>query len=439
MSVLTYAGVFDDVVDEYPWPSVQIDEAYINRQLLHNLIYDRAVLVNDGYLITHPVLKQQLISHDTSLAGALFKTGSLVLYHRGAEQTALAAGLESTARASRIQSHLAVIGSREWDKLAPALDWLGALDSVAKRPWSREKNIGEIFYRLMDSVLDRDEGQIGLRHTDKAEFERVMKEYLVHNANDSTHPGARGTWTQAARRTVDAVSRETDPQLRLGELMQIANECYHMAHGLGLLDGDAGRESIAVLTGFSGMFDRYIQHSDPLVSLKNLYRAKDLLILIPDDFKMKDCAPLVGWALSAEFSRIRADYLTKLDGFLRAQHDDKDQYDEVDKAAQAYRVFLVDKLGHEHFGTQWLNRALVESVKLVLFKPLKAINVMLRICGIKVEDSMFKRIAVNDLQRVGASLESRPEVAACVRELGLMQPVLDRAQARPLLAQVGRP
>jgi hypothetical protein len=158
---------------------------------------------------------------------------------------------------------------------------------------------------------------------------------------------------------------------------------------------------------------------------------------------MKDYSPLVGWALSQAFHQVRSDYLTELDAFLRAESGDREQYAKAEEAAEAYRKYLAGKLGYRHFGGQWQNRTMEEAVKMVFVKPLGTINALFRIAGIRLEDILLKRvfdrIAENELRRVGASLESRSEVVECVRGLGLMQPVLDRGQAMPLLDRVGPP
>lgn len=165
MSMMTYSGVLDDVAWQYPWPSVRLGPAYVNQQLIQNLIYDRVSVVNDSHLVANPVLREQIIHHDTSLAGALFRTGNLVLYHRG----------EDTAQ------------------LAQGLDWLATRPEVRKQRWSQQYHIGGLFVRLLEGVLDADDAAIGFGDTSKAEFEQVLKAYQQRNANDRSYPGARGS------------------------------------------------------------------------------------------------------------------------------------------------------------------------------------------------------------------------------------------------------
>ena len=426
MSVITYAGIFDDSVDRYPWWSVRTDEQYINQQLMHNFIYDRKPLINDGYLITHPVLRKQIIEYDTSLAGSLFRSGNLILYHRGADSLDIAGGLESTAKASGIRSHLDIIESGEWDQLGPAINALGKHAGVVKRCWPG-RNIGEAFYRLMERVLDSGEAEIGLRYSSKCEFERVLQNYLMRNGNDTNYTGARGLWTESAIDTVCEKSGAHGYMKRRQELMQIANECYHLAHGVCIQQDEARQEQnqVAVLTGQSGMFNDLIV-PDNLVDLENIYRAGYLLIAMPETFNLKDCTRLIGLAEIREFHQLRSTYINQLNTFISAEGFDDSQFKAADEAATAYQEFLVEQLGAGVIlGRNYADRAIIETTKAVLCSPLQHVLMVMSICGINLEDVIYRRIAVNELRRKGIQLQCRAEVADCVRDLGLMQPILN--------------
>ena len=138
---------------------------------------------------------------------------------------------------------------------------------------------------------------------------------------------------------------------------------------------------------------------DNLVDLENIYRAGYLLIAMPETFNLKDCTRLIGLAEIREFHQLRSTYINQLNTFISAEGFDDSQFKAADEAATAYQEFLVEQLGAGVIlGRNYADRAIIETTKAVLCSPLQHVLMVMSICGINLEDVIYRRIAVNELQ-----------------------------------------
>ena len=309
---LTYYGVLDDVVDRYPWPA-RIDLRSIQHQLITSAIYGKRILINDGYLLANPMLIGDLRNISTSLTGALLRSGVGRLFTRSGGAN-LAEGIERTAE--HVATHRALVGDKErWPRLRRQLERLS--DDVGQRnlAWPRDKNMGHIFYLLMERVAALPEAQgeaivpKGLRRDFDAIFRRF--EQSLNPAFD----GARNYWEEACWRHF--AGRDIDPHA-LGTIrmekervasypeypqvvpfMNLANEIYHLAYSAGasrsvelsadpqLSDTRLGVAS-ALVTAFPDLAGPETVVADEGIDFDTLQRMNQLIISLPPEIEFGD-------------------------------------------------------------------------------------------------------------------------------------------------------
>lgn len=250
----TYYGTLDDVVYRYPWgkePEGQpLDLDALRSQLITAVIYDKAIIVNDGYLVANPLISPDLMNTASSLIGTMLKGSAAFLYSRNGEAR-LEEGIERTAASGQgVRSHAAIINDpRRWEDLK----WgLKNLDHVARGqvlPWPADKNMGEVFYLLMKSVVNRPGSYTRTTVPDhmRADYDAVFREFEA-NLDDS-YDAARTKWEEFSWRhflgydvdkDMEGTSNFTVEELRtypvydqVRVFMNIANEMYHLAQTAG--------------------------------------------------------------------------------------------------------------------------------------------------------------------------------------------------------------
>ncbi|MEM9678571.1 MAG: hypothetical protein AAF890_10980, partial [Pseudomonadota bacterium] len=62
----TYSGLLDDVVHRYKIAN-EIDSEFFNRMILKNVVFSGQILLNDGYLFSHPSALDQIMNEDSVL------------------------------------------------------------------------------------------------------------------------------------------------------------------------------------------------------------------------------------------------------------------------------------------------------------------------------------------------------------------------------------
>jgi len=151
---VTYYGTLDDVVHRYPWGQERfgrpLDLHALQSQLVTAAIYDKTVVINDGYLIANQLLVPDLSDTSTSLIGTMIKGRFAYLYARGGEAR-LIEGMERTAKdGAGVKTHAAIMLDKErWKLLRHGLSQLEYYARGEIIPWPYDKNMGHVFYLLI--------------------------------------------------------------------------------------------------------------------------------------------------------------------------------------------------------------------------------------------------------------------------------------------------
>lgn len=339
---LTYYGVLDDVVDRYPWPTSMAPQA-IRQQLITSAIYGKQILINDGYLIANPMLLEDLRDIRHSLIGVLLDSGTARLFTRSGN-TNLAEGIERTSE--HVATHRKLVSDR---KIWPTLR--GQLDIVSKRaagsalPWPADKNMGEIFYLLMERIAASDHAlgsrivPLGLRD----DFDVIFR--LFQAMISPKFDGARNYWEEACWQhfagydidphalgaiRMEQARIEAYPEYqRVRPFMNIANEVYHLAYSAGAarsiaLRGEAepsgtiiGMAS-AFVTAFPDLAGAERVTRDDGIDEAKLQALNQLLITLPADIEFGNDFDFVAEIRLSSDVRLAGDaYLDGLEAFCR--------------------------------------------------------------------------------------------------------------------------
>ena len=76
-----YLGIIDDAVDRFPW-RFKITPKSLDHSLAIQLLTGRPILLNDGYLIQHPIARESLMQRD-GLLWSMIDVGFVHVMARG--------------------------------------------------------------------------------------------------------------------------------------------------------------------------------------------------------------------------------------------------------------------------------------------------------------------------------------------------------------------
>lgn len=142
-----YLGVLDDVFARIR-PGLYEEPGMLQRILSEALVYGAPGLLNDGYLVQHKVLLELLLSRDP---------GFLELLDRDLLTVASAVQPPSASIARRaaagVQSHLLLVESADWPRIAMAIDDLPTPNGDLTSAWP-SRDLTDGFARLVKMLRD---------------------------------------------------------------------------------------------------------------------------------------------------------------------------------------------------------------------------------------------------------------------------------------------
>jgi hypothetical protein len=240
-----YYGWLDDVVERYPFSQTQSYDGIV-RELVLFAIYDKPVLLNDGYLVTNKWVLKELDNLATGLIGNLLSNKFARVFSRHqSDSMDLAAGIERNA--SNINTHREIVRDKaRWRGIRDNLEAL----SFDIRPWMvswpKSKDTSRIFGRFIDAVIDSDaaEARIMGGDGDRFLFARQLLTELKNSRGAAYYSGLRSNiedqlWTALAREKpdyYDVANLKRHSQYRaIASIMRGINEIYHYAYATAAL------------------------------------------------------------------------------------------------------------------------------------------------------------------------------------------------------------
>jgi hypothetical protein len=251
--IRTYSGVLDDAMIRYGKGKEFLSPEYFNKMILKNVIFGSGMFLNDGYLVNHELARKYLVDHD-SLLSHMISTGFIRILSREPDADKLATMPEKMAKNGNA-SFQTLVDSKEWkESIGPAYRQMaiGVFHSGTVRAWPRY-DMSEGFCELMSRTLQSAPQDIGLELTNESDLRRIADAFWERNPKKGN---ARDALEKAAIQVNRPYEKEYD--LRMAEIMEIANQAYHYNFGL-TLNAEEGKATVAADTTKGMAFDELLQ------------------------------------------------------------------------------------------------------------------------------------------------------------------------------------
>ena len=428
---LTYFGTLDDVVHRYPWPAPLTQET-LQQQLITAAIYDKRILINDGYLVANPLLQGELTNLTRSLLGNLLRSGNARMFARGGVAN-LAAGIERSA--PEIVTHQHLLNDRErWQRVRDELEFLSKDVARFTISWPSDKNMGQLFCLLMTRMKERVEGLKERGEPLAREWQDFLAvfERFETSLGRPACDGARTLWEEQCWifQTGQPVSPQDLMRLKPGErerafpgygqvqpLMNIANEMYHLAYSLGALRSiaqatpdDVDPSTVGVATWLRSVHPHLIEPEDGSEdgapgARRDLAAMNQLLLTIPPGLRFKqDFSPVGEISFNTPTRQAKLEYLAALRAFAAGTAT----FDATRTAQERYARELAHVLAPmvEERGLEFFVTALMAPVGFALDKVL---GPLATIAGVAIGADRLQNKIVERLLRMRVSTALREE------------------------------
>lgn len=266
MSGYNYLGTLDDAVARHPW-RFKLSGSRLNHSLAVQLIDGRPILLNDGYLVNHPMGRASVMDR-SNLLWEMIEAGYVAVMARGGDRYGIHEMPERMA--GRIESFRLVVEDRLGDGVAWS-DYRARLEEIDARLRSGGGIVrwpgfdaGSGFRALANELVAKrsTSGSLGLgRSVGDHAFQEFLKEFMERMDKDTE--GARSQWEALARTYANDPDVTGNGKAFVRSLMNLANEMYHYNFGIMLsLDLDV---PVSVETQVSEAFDDLLVTPDVLV------------------------------------------------------------------------------------------------------------------------------------------------------------------------------
>lgn len=220
----TYAGVLDDMVQQYPWPGLSSNKSLLDTQLVYSVVTGKPLLINDGYLVLNPECLQSL--HDSySPLRVLIRKGYLKILSRNKSRSLEEMVLESAAHG--IPTYRRLVDNR--DQWSITQNALRSVDKDLKKQdcfagWPRV-DLTSSYLALVQQLARRPLVEQKGHGLGENTFHDVVYRFEDALGKDPSKP--RSKWeTIVMQHVQDGAARQS--------LMQTANEIYHHNFGVAL-------------------------------------------------------------------------------------------------------------------------------------------------------------------------------------------------------------
>ncbi len=288
---MTYVGTLDDAVQRYPW-KFRLDERQLDHLLTVELIHGNPLLLNDGYLLLHPLCRAALKNED-GLLWHLIRAGFVRVMHRGGD----AFGLHElpSKMAPKVSSFARMLGGSvddiSWSELRPRVERLDQLlrNNGHLIPWpGYDATSG--FLALTRHLCERriTAGHLGIA---RGTIENAPSEFLrrVVDCISENPYAARTQWEQLAKRYANSPKYTKRPHQFMRATMNLANEIYH--YNMGVLLSAEHDVRVSVQTQVSSAFDDLLAPSQTTVAPNELDEV--VILRVPPSLASVDAHRLV--------------------------------------------------------------------------------------------------------------------------------------------------
>jgi hypothetical protein len=329
----TYSGLLDDVVDRHRI-TPEIDQGFFNRTILRNIFFSGRIILNDGYLFSHPSALNQVLSEDSMLR-VMIKNDFVKIIARKDDPENFASTPESNAERG-MTSNQAVISRPDWPEIKKELhNWSSGLFHYGKIDSFPKHQMNEGFKKLFYRIFDKDKDDLGLDVSSQLSITE-LRDLLFDSDN----------YDQFPRTAIEDSLIQMRDKGRIGikdvtEVMNIANQCYHYNFAMCL--SDQRGEAVVADTTIGRAFEDILLLDDAVEA-----ELGDIPILsIPEKFPIQN-----GLAFDklldpqSKLSRAKHHFLGQVDSLFATGNNSpiSERKRELKEATEEYRRYLT-----EHF------------------------------------------------------------------------------------------
>lgn len=260
-----YLGTIDDVAVRHPW-RFKLDETRLTHSLLTQLLDGRPVLLNEGYLVHHPIARQALLDRD-SLLWELIDAGFVQVLTRAGAERRLDEVPPALARTIDSFSHLV-------NDEIPGVRWAALRDSLRDadhslrergllRDWpGYESGSGFLAFAQDLRAAGARPRSLGMGNAVTAPaLDDFLDRFIAEMQRDPVAP--RDRWERVARRRARLSPHVADGPAFLNAMMNFATEMYH--YNMGVMLSAHYRVPVSVETQASAAFDDLLVRPQVLV------------------------------------------------------------------------------------------------------------------------------------------------------------------------------
>jgi len=245
----SYCGQLDDVVPKYTDHYSTLD--FFNLVLAKSLFFGGGLYINDGYLVNHPIAREQLLK-DSSLLNVMLRHGFIRVFTRAATADQLKDMPRFMDEEQRNRSFTLLRKSEVWKVLEPR--WFQLADNQFRRnavaQWGPARN-HKMFTKLMRRVLDKAPEDIGVRCT-KDDLRNLSDAFFARSPECGS---ARHHFEMACEEVFRPDEHASQPTA-IQSCMNVANQAYHYGFGMSLTQQHG---LTAVDTTIGRAFDEFLE------------------------------------------------------------------------------------------------------------------------------------------------------------------------------------
>ncbi|MGV6858637.1 MAG: hypothetical protein ACWA5X_06640 [bacterium] len=350
---LVYLGTIDDVLLRFPWRDLPVAEGFFRETLIDHVLFGNPLLINDGYLVNHPLARRDLLEGENSLILALAQKGFIKILSRSDSPEDLAKMPANMA--TDVHSFQRTMERDDWRQFECSLKRLGEHLGAGQNNWVPWPSVdmGDGFRVLLEniskSIASKGFESLGFSTYQKDAVRRVFDTVGDRLGNNTS--GARTFFEQQQAKEAQGMP-EAEAGLFTSDMMGLASELYHYNFGIHLDHSfrQQKRGGVITETRFSRAFDDLLAMEEDFVEIEGSIP----IIEQPDLVKTVDPKVLSEIVDPAtEIGRAKNRFLAQVEGLSSGKASSL----EVQQAGALYKQALI-----EHFAAatpdRWLERSI---------------------------------------------------------------------------------
>ena len=226
----TYSGLLDDAVARFP-VGPKVDEEFLQRAILKNILFSGPILLNDGYIF-HSDAATKLLLDPNSLLRRMLNLGFVRILSRGYDDGPSGfASIPEKLAIDGVNTSVELVSREDWPEIRGKIERLAETffrenDRVRRiSPWPKyATHVG--MGRLFRLLYDRTQADLGLSSQSRELLMRILD---AAGKSDAFLRSPRGFIEEEGKRLLKEIdySSSSAATRSLSAVMNLANQAYH--------------------------------------------------------------------------------------------------------------------------------------------------------------------------------------------------------------------